>query len=134
MKCDKRFTLGGLALAASLAFSLQAAAQQAPEVSDRAADIVSDSAMAPDVRIKRSMALLQEREQVARDQGNATVADRLQRSITYLLQAPPEAEAAELAAQAAQAAAAGDSEAALVFAESAATLAGVSPDDIPPLE
>ncbi|GAA6129894.1 hypothetical protein [Halopseudomonas sabulinigri] len=120
----------------ALMMPLVGQAQQAPEVSDNVADIVADASMAPDVRIKRSMALLQERSRVLREQGDSVAADQLQRCITYLLQAPPEAEAAELAAQSAEAAAAGDNEAALVFAESAATLAGAlsAPHEEPVLE
>jgi len=114
---------------ATVLLPLLAVAQQAPEVSDSVSDIVADSSLAPAVRIKRSMALLQERSNVVREQGDSEAADQLQRCISFLLQAPAQAEAAELAAQAAQAAAAGDSEAALVFAESAAALAG-APDDV----
>ena len=128
------YGINSLLLAAALLAPLAASAQQAPEVSDRVADIVADSGLAPDVRIKRSMALLQERSKVLRDQGDGAAADQLQRCITYLLQAPPAGEAAELAAQSAEAAAAGDNEAALVFAESAATLAGALPDDAQPLQ
>ena len=119
-----------LVFLAALAMPLAAQAQQAPEVSDNVADIVADASMAPDVRIKRSMALLQERSRVLRDQGDSEAADQLQRCITYLLQAPPEAEAAELAAQSVEAATAGEIAAALVLAESAATLAGALPESV----
>lgn len=114
-----------LLLAGIVLLPAVASAQNAPEVSENVTEIVGDARLAPDVRIKRSMALLQERSTVERERGNVEAADRLQQSLTYLLQAPPVAEAAELAAQAAEAADAGDSETALVFAESAAELAGV---------
>lgn len=120
-------------LASMMLLPALVSAQNAPEVSENVAEIVGDARLAPDVRIKRSMALLQERSTVEREQGNIAAADRLQQSLTYLLQAPPIAEAAELAAQAAEAADAGDSETALILAESAAKLAGVDVQPEPPV-
>ena len=123
-----------LFLFAAMAFMpILVSAQNTPEVSVSVGAIVGDARMAPDVRIKRSLALLQERSTVEREQGNAVAADRLQQSLTYLLQAPTNAEAAELAAQAAEAAGAGDSETALVLAESAAELAGANEALEPPV-
>ena len=118
--------LSGLLLIPNLA-----SAQNAPEVSQSVEEIVGDARLTPDLRIKRSVALLQARAQVELQRGNRANADRLKQSVNYLLQAPALAEAAELAAQAAEAADADDSETALVFAESAAQLDGAKelPED-----
>ncbi|MGB7388981.1 hypothetical protein EF096_17715 [Pseudomonas neustonica] len=118
--------LSGLLLLPNLA-----SAQNAPEVSQSVEEIVGDARLAPNLRIKRSVTLLQARAQVERQRDNSAGADRLEQSVNYLLQAPAIAEAAELAAQAAEAADAGDSETALVFAESAAQLDGAKelPED-----
>jgi hypothetical protein len=104
--------------------SIQAQAQQAPEVATDVESIVAGDDLHSPERIDRSIKLLESRAAIELKRGFPHVADQLRGAAALLRNAPHNGEAARLAAEAAVAAERGAVDEALVLAESAATLSG----------